>query len=225
VNVYIKLQKARVDLQNMDLKKSGENKFAGYDYFELGDFMPAINKLFADIGLFSQVSFTNELATLIIINTDKPDEQIVFTSPMAEANLKGCHPIQNAGAVQSYQRRYLYMAALEIVEQDALDKTTGKDNEKPQKNAPQAPQGSQNRPSNTPTQTTSQQSQPAASNSVTSDKVSPPQLGMIAKLKKEKQVSDDAYRRLLETKFSINSSKDLSKRQATEFIKYLQDTA
>jgi hypothetical protein len=40
---------------------------------------------------------------------------------MAEANLKGTHPIQNLGAVETYSRRYLYVTALEIVEHDALD--------------------------------------------------------------------------------------------------------
>ncbi len=44
---------------------------------------------------------------------------------MAEANLKGCYPIQNLGAVETYSRRYLYVTALEIVEHDALDATTG----------------------------------------------------------------------------------------------------
>jgi hypothetical protein len=40
---------------------------------------------------------------------------------MAEANLKGCHPIQNLGAVETYTRRYLWVTAMEIVEHDALD--------------------------------------------------------------------------------------------------------
>jgi hypothetical protein len=40
---------------------------------------------------------------------------------MADANLKGCHPIQNLGAVISYIRRYLYVSALEICEHDAID--------------------------------------------------------------------------------------------------------
>jgi hypothetical protein len=40
---------------------------------------------------------------------------------MAEANLKGTHPIQNLGAVETYQRRYLWMTAMEIVEHDILD--------------------------------------------------------------------------------------------------------
>jgi len=49
---------------------------------------------------------------------------------MADAHLKGCHPIQNLGAVETYSRRYLYVTALEIVEHDALDATTGQDTPK-----------------------------------------------------------------------------------------------
>ena len=121
MNVYEKLQKARIELQSTKMKKSGHNKFAGYQYFELGDFLPEINKLFKELGLCSTVSFGKELAELKVINIEKPEEVITFTSPMADANLKGCHPIQNLGAVETYSRRYLYVTALEIVEHDALD--------------------------------------------------------------------------------------------------------
>ena len=124
--VYQKLQTARIKLQSMTLKKSGHNKFAGYQYFELGDFLPTINEIFHELGLCSAVSFDNELATLKIVDVDTGG-MIRFTSPMAEAQLKGCHPIQNLGAVETYQRRYLYVTALEIVEHDALDATTGQD--------------------------------------------------------------------------------------------------
>ena len=118
--VYAKLQQARMKLQTAPLKKSGHNKFAGYQYFELGDFIPTVNKIFADLGLCSMISFTKELATLQIIDFEHGGI-ITFTSPMAEANLKGTHPIQNLGAVETYSRRYLYVTALEIVEHDALD--------------------------------------------------------------------------------------------------------
>ena len=67
------------------------------------------------------------MAVLNIRAIDKPDETIQFLSPMSEASLKGCHAIQNLGAVQTYLRRYLWVNALEIVEHDALDATTGKD--------------------------------------------------------------------------------------------------
>lgn len=124
--VYAKLQKARIKLQQSAIKKSGHNKFAGYQYFELGDFLPTINEIFNELGLCSVISFDKELATLRIIDTDNGGS-ITFTSPMADANLKGCHPIQNLGAVETYSRRYLYVTALEIVEHDALDATTGSD--------------------------------------------------------------------------------------------------
>lgn len=124
--VYAKLQKARIKLQYSSIKKSGHNKFAGYQYFELGDFLPTINDIFHELGLCSVISFDKELATLRIIDTSNGGS-ITFTSPMAEANLKGCHPIQNLGAVETYSRRYLYVTALEIVEHDALDATTGQE--------------------------------------------------------------------------------------------------
>lgn len=215
MNVFVKLQKSRVDLQNMDLKKSGENKFAGYDYFELGDFMPAINNLFADIGLFSQVSFTNELATLTIINTDKPEEQIVFTSPMAEANLKGCHPIQNAGAVQSYQRRYLYMSALEIVEQDALDKTTGKDKDK----SSQSTQSAYTRPADQSAQTTSP---PASSNNGPFEIATENQVKMLrAKRRAAGFTGNDEINRFLG--MTLASLAEIPKSKVNILIKYLDD--
>jgi hypothetical protein len=120
MSVYKKLMDARVQLQSAPLKKSGHNKFAGYQYFELGDFLPTINQIFYKIGLCGVVSFDKELATLTITDTED-GSQLTLTSPMADANLKGCHPIQNLGAVETYTRRYLWVTAMEIVEHDALD--------------------------------------------------------------------------------------------------------
>ena len=120
MGVHKKLMEARIALQAAPLKKSGHNKFAGYQYFELGDFLPTINIIFHKLGLCSVISFDKEVATLCITDTED-GSQIVLTAPMAEANLKGCHPIQNLGAVISYIRRYLYVSALEICEHDAID--------------------------------------------------------------------------------------------------------
>ena len=120
MSVHKKLMQARIQLQGTKLSKSGKNKFAGYSYFELGDFLPTIQDIFNQIGLCGYVSFGKDLATLTITDTDGGGE-ITITSPMAEANLKGTHPIQNLGAVETYNRRYLWMAAMEIVEHDVLD--------------------------------------------------------------------------------------------------------
>lgn len=124
MSVYKKLQQARMLLQGTKLSKSGKNKFAGYEYFELGDFLPAIQKICNDVGLCGAVSFNHEMAFLQI--TDVEDgTSVMFTSPMSSAALKGCHDVQNLGAVQTYLRRYLWTNAFEIVEHDALDATTG----------------------------------------------------------------------------------------------------
>lgn len=120
MSVHKKLMQARIQLQGTKLSKSGKNKFAGYSYFELGDFLPTIQDIFNQIGLCGYVSFGKDLATLTITDVDGGGE-ITITSPMAEANLKGTHPIQNLGAVETYNRRYLWMAAMEIVEHDILD--------------------------------------------------------------------------------------------------------
>ena len=120
MSVHKKLMQARVKLLSVDMKKSGQNKFAGYSYFELGDFIPHVQTIFNDLGLCGVVTFNTEYAQLCITDTDD-GTVIVITSPMAEANLKGAHPIQNLGAVLSYQRRYLWMVALELVEGDAVD--------------------------------------------------------------------------------------------------------
>jgi len=126
MNIYHKLQSARCRLQELNLKKSGNNKFAGYSYYELGDILPAINNINKELGLCTHITFNNEFATLSIIDADSIEyKDIVFTSPMSKANLKGAHDIQNLGAVETYQRRYLYMSAYEIVEHDAVDSSKG----------------------------------------------------------------------------------------------------
>jgi len=132
MNVYQKLNEARDQFHQASLKKSGHNKFAGYSYFELGDFVVPALEIFKQVGLTSVISFKHDEVTMMIINTDKPDEFIVISTPMSEASLKGCHPVQNLGAVQTYLRRYLWVAAMEIVEHDALDSTTGNKTQEPQ---------------------------------------------------------------------------------------------
>lgn len=127
MSAHKKLMQARIELQGRKLSKSGHNKFAGYKYFELGDFLPTIQQIFSDIGLVGVVSYSNEIAELRITNIDEPRDYIVITSPMSSAALKGCHEVQNLGAVQTYIRRYLWVTAMEIVEHDALDSTTGKE--------------------------------------------------------------------------------------------------
>lgn len=130
-NVYEKLNTAREAFHQKKLKKSGFNKFAGYHYFELADFIIPALQIFKEHRLCAYISFTKDYADMRIVDLDNPEQAITITSPMSEASLKGCHPVQNLGAVQTYLRRYLWVAALEIVEHDALDATTGKKGDAP----------------------------------------------------------------------------------------------
>lgn len=135
MNVYQRLNEAREKFHSLKLQKTGHNKFAGYYYFELSDFLVPALKVFNECGLCAVVSFSKDTASMMIRSIDKPEDYIAIDSPMGSAALKGCHEVQNIGAVETYQRRYLWVAALEIVEHDALDATTGKGEGKAQKPA------------------------------------------------------------------------------------------
>ncbi len=120
MNIYAKLAKARVDLQSINIKKSGLNTFSKFSYFELQDLMPHINKVMHDNGLCGVVSFEHTNAFLTIYSSEG-EGSIVFQSPTADATVKGATPIQCLGSMHTYLRRYLWMLALEIVEHDAID--------------------------------------------------------------------------------------------------------
>jgi len=124
MSVYQKLIKARNMLRKLELKKSGHNKFAGYNYFELGDFLPHVQAIFEEVGLCDVIYFDKDMAYMNIFDIEDGSFTL-FTSPMGSAQLKGCHEVQNIGAVETYQRRYLYVTAMAISEHDALDATTG----------------------------------------------------------------------------------------------------
>ena len=126
MSVYKKLQEARIKLLNSKLSKSGKNKFAGFEYFELADFLPTVQKIFSETGLGSSITFSSDIAVLTIVDVENASDRIEFHSPVVVPTMKGCNEIQALGAAQTYLRRYLYVNALEIVEHDAIDAVAGK---------------------------------------------------------------------------------------------------
>ena len=122
MTIFEKLNEARLRFQNAGVKKTGNNKFAGYTYYELADILPEINKLANELKFCCVVNFTPDLATLDFCDLEG-DGRITFKSPMSSASLKGCHEVQNLGAVETYIKRYLYQNCFEIVENDVLDET------------------------------------------------------------------------------------------------------
>jgi len=122
MNIYEKLSEGRYQFKQQKLKGSGKNEYAGYTYIDLTDILPLITAIEHELKYMTTISFTTEQATATVVDVEKPEDTIVFTTPMSTASLKGCHEVQNLGAVETYLRRYLYMAVYEIVEQDELDK-------------------------------------------------------------------------------------------------------
>lgn len=119
--VYGRIQKVRNELQKLNLKKSGKNKFTQNVYYELGDFEPELNRLCDEQGVMPLFLLENKLAKLWVINTDKSDEKVLFFIPVASSEVKGATAIQNLGAQITYLRRYLLMIAFEISESDTED--------------------------------------------------------------------------------------------------------
>ena len=122
--VYEKLNLARIKMQELGLKQNGVNGYANYKYFELADILPASNKICSEIGATIYTQFDKDVAHLFFIDADSTGDGVIeFTLPMSTANLKGCHEVQNLGAVQTYLKRYLYQNCYELSESDALDMT------------------------------------------------------------------------------------------------------
>ena len=119
MTVFKKLQAARLDLVNSGIKKTGHNAFGGWNYYELGDFIPTAHKLFNAVGLCGVVRFGDN-ATLTIYDTDD-GSSIVFTTPIVYAEAAKGQPIQLLGSTHTYLRRYLWLLALELVEVDSVD--------------------------------------------------------------------------------------------------------
>ena len=134
-NLFKKLAEARVQVRAKMGKKSGYNPYGKFNYFELEDIIPHMLTVFNEIGLIgieghenaviapdTGIQVTPEFYTLKIYNTDRVDDRpIVFTKKQADAGTKGQVPIQAIGSESTYMRRYLWLDALEIVENDATD--------------------------------------------------------------------------------------------------------
>ena len=143
-NIYQKLMDARVKFLEKGIKKSGVNMSLEYSYFELADIVPTAMGIFNEVGLIPLFNTNRETATLEIVEIADPASCIMFQMPYKEMEgNRGTNAMQALGASQTYLRRYLYMAALDIIEPDTVEsKATDKpdDSPKPIPVAPATPQ-------------------------------------------------------------------------------------
>lgn len=128
MNIYQKLLKARAMFLEADVKKTGKHMKLTFKYFELDDIVPTAIRVFGEVGLIPVVNFTADTATMTIIDTDTPEDNISFSAPfnqgepiVSNAGNQVTSAIQALGASITYMRRYLYMIALDICESDGID--------------------------------------------------------------------------------------------------------
>ena len=128
MNVYQKLIEARSQFLNDGVEKSGKNMNVGFKYFELTDIVPSVTKIFKELGLIAIDKFTNETAYMTIVNCDAPEETIEFEAPfnqiapiVSNAGKQVTNEMQALGSSITYMRRYLYMIAMDIVENDEIE--------------------------------------------------------------------------------------------------------
>lgn len=131
----------RVKLQNSGIKKSGVNKYAGFDYFELSDFLPKLNELMQEEKINDRFYIKDNYATLEL---QKGEEFNIYTIPFVlfetpltykkdkvgnfikdkndeYIQVPSMQDIQYLGALNTYYKRYLYLNAFGITDGEIID--------------------------------------------------------------------------------------------------------
>ena len=137
----------RVKLQNAKLKKSGKNKFAGFDYFELADFLPKLNELMLEEGVNDRFYIKDDYATLELQKGEEINTYtmpfVLFETPLTYKKDKSGNFIKNKegdyiqvpsmqdiqylGALNTYYKRYLYLNAFGITDGEVIDSMNNND--------------------------------------------------------------------------------------------------
>lgn len=143
-----KLLEARIKFAQANVKKTGKGVIDDneYTFYTLNDIIPTKNNIFKKLGMVDIITFNNQEAKLELFDTDDLKESITFTSPMpSDLRSVNSNQMMAIGGCQTYQRRYLYVTALDISEPDhvengneaeKLDDSSEEKSEKTSKSAP-----------------------------------------------------------------------------------------
>ena len=120
VKVHESLMVVREEVLINAKEMSGENKYQGFKYYTLQDFMPALIKSLRKNGLSYVENFSPTEASLTVIDKQS-GSYVTTTCPIDYSHLKGASPMQSIGASMTYARRYMWVSLLGLVEFDAED--------------------------------------------------------------------------------------------------------
>ena len=122
LTIFQKLNKVRLEFMKKPIEKSGKNKFAGFNYYELKDIIPTAIKLLDKYNLCFVISFNEDDATAILIDseTEKTIEFRTYVEKL-DVRAKGMNSAQARGAVETYARRRLWSSLLELTDGEVVD--------------------------------------------------------------------------------------------------------
>lgn len=138
MSLFERLSLFRAEMYEKGFSKGAENKFKGFKYFELADFVPTAIALCTKYGLFPKATPIDGVWTMTIYDvwknpsthTDMLLSEITFYMPLKDIDDKpeaGMTRPQWEGAKQTYARKYLWMQALELSEADKIDSLNPED--------------------------------------------------------------------------------------------------
>ena len=130
MNLYQKVAKIKGEMSSMKFSKTGRNSFTKFNYFQLDDFEPTLEKLCSQYGVVTYFMFALDVARMVVVDADDPTQKIEVDSPVDVSFGKTSSKMQDIGAMQTYARRYLFMSFFGITESDFLDEVAGMDTPK-----------------------------------------------------------------------------------------------
>lgn len=118
-----KIIKIKSKFYETETKKSGKNRT--FQYFELKDFLPRLVKLMAEEEVNDIFTINDGFARLLLVHKDERNEYtmpfVMFDVPVTSQGNDIMQKIQYLGALSTYYKRYLYMNAFSITENDVIE--------------------------------------------------------------------------------------------------------
>lgn len=133
MSVEQKILTLRKRIKELNLKATGYNSHAKYNYYQLSDFLPHTIDICSELGLYDEYSEDGEYKTLTISDIEKPTDIRVYkikkteippvlpnqpTEKVGSAMQKVGNNAQAVGSVDTYFMRYLYRNLLKLTEPD-----------------------------------------------------------------------------------------------------------
>lgn len=132
MGVTLKILELRKTIKDMNLKATGYNGHAKYNYFQLSDFLPQTIDVCLKLGLYDEYTEDEEYFTLVMIDVETGEERIFKKKRIEIPEVVPQQPSDKAGtvsqrvgttsqavgSVDTYYMRYLYRNMLKLTEPD-----------------------------------------------------------------------------------------------------------